>query len=278
MVLPAPISSAEVEFLEAQAFAELHGRFALDAGGELAVVKRCGRSTMLASRAADAVAINRAIGFGFERPFDAGQLAEVRDFFLQHGKQRWFVECSPDASIDTNALVAAGGVIGGSVIKLAADITTLAALPDPGLEVEAITVADAPRFRQLVGSQLGVPEAVRPGITSTIGLPGWRFYFALKDGQAIAGAAMFIAAEGAWLGLAGTEPQHRNCGAQTALLVRRIRDARLAGCRWVSAETSPETLAPNHSLRNMRRLGLGELYQRPWYRFHQEVSDRSGTV
>ena len=250
----------------------MHGQFALDAGSEFAVVKRWGRSTALASPLVEAVAINRAIGFGFEHPLDAKQLAEVRDFFREQNKRRWFVDCSPDAAIDREALSAAGGVVGGSVIKLVADVTTLDGFPDPGLDVEVISAADAVPFRELVGSQLGVPEPVRPGIVSTIGRPGWRFYFALKERRPIAGAAMFIAGDGAWFGLAGTEPQYRNCGAQTALLVRRIRDAQAAGCRWVSAETSPETLAPNHSLRNMQRLGFRQLYQRPSYRFQEDVA------
>jgi hypothetical protein len=267
-----PISSAEVELLEAEAFAELHGQFAVEVGSEVASVKRWGRAAALASRSVDAVAINRAVGFGFEAPLDATQLAEVRDFFRQQGKSRWFVECSPDASIDRQALSAAGGVVGGSVIKLVGEMTMLGDVTDAGLDVQPVTRADAQRFMNLVGSQLGVPEAVRPGVVSTIGKAGWYFYFALKDRRPIAGAAMFVAGDGAWFGLAGTEPEHRNCGAQTALLVRRIRDARTAGCRWVSAETSPETVAPNHSLRNMRRLGLRQLYQRPWYRFHEDMT------
>ena len=77
------IPAAEVELLEAQAWAELHGQFGLDKGTEFAVVRRWGRSTALASQIVNAVAINRAVGFGFERPFEKGQLAQVRDFFRQ---------------------------------------------------------------------------------------------------------------------------------------------------------------------------------------------------
>ena len=274
MVVPSPILSAEVELLEAQAWAELHGRFGLDVGSEIAAVMRSGRSTVLACRVVDAVAINRAIGFGFEQSLDEMALANVRAFFRQHGKRRWFVECSPDASIDTTALVTAGGVVGGSVIKLVGDLARLTELPEPRIAVKELSESEAPQFMELVGSQLGVPESVRPGIVSTMGQPGWRFYFALENQSPVAGAAMFTAGPGAWFGLAGTLSEYRNRGAQTALLVRRIRDAKAEGCQWVSAETSPETAAPNPSLRNMKRLGLRALYQRPWYRFREDDDSR----
>lgn len=268
----ARVSSAEVELLEASVWAELHGRFGLEAGNEFAIVKRWGRAAALASRAANAVAINRAIGFGFERPLDRRQLSEIRTFFREQGKSRWFVECSPDASIDVAALVAAGGVVGGSVIKLVADLDDQVDLPAPAFDVISASAADGPRFMDLVGTQLAVPEAVRYGIVSTIGDPDWHFYFAMASGHPVAGAAMFIDGESAWLGLAGTVPECRNRGAQTALLVRRLRDAKAAGCRWVSADAIPESGSPNSSWRNMKRLGFGELYQRPWYRFQENAA------
>jgi GNAT superfamily N-acetyltransferase len=266
------ISSAEIELFEATVWAQLHGRFALQAGNDLATIERRGRAVMLSSRAADAVAINRAIGFGFDGPLDSGRLADIRAFFRSQGKARWFVECSPDAAIDIATLTAAGGVIGGTQIKLVAAVDALHDLPVSSLDVKQVNASEAPLFMDLVGSQLAVPEPVRPGIVSTIEQPGWHFYFALADEQPVAGAALFVEGDGAWFGLAGTLPEYRQRGAQTALLLQRMRDAKAAGCRWVSAEAFPETFAPNPSLRNMKRLGLRELYHRPWYRFQEHPS------
>jgi hypothetical protein len=43
----------------------------------------------------------------------------------------------------------------------------------------------------------------------------------------------------------------------------RISDALDAGAEWITSETGAETLdSPNPSLHNMRRLGLGEQYER----------------
>lgn len=274
MAEPSRTSGAESELLEATAWAELHGRFGLKAGSHVATVRRWGRATCLASHTANIVAVNRAIGFGFERPLDHGQLGELRAFYREHGKARWFLECSPHASIDMAAVEAAGGEIGGTLVKLAADLADLPELREPRVQVVSACASDAPQFMELVGAQMGVPEELRYGIVSTIGEPGWHFYFAVIDERPVAGAAMFMEGDGAWLGLAGTLPEYRNRGAQTALLIRRMQDARRAGCRWVSAEAFPEEGEPNPSLRNMKRLGLRELYQRPWYRF-QDVASSS---
>lgn len=272
MAASTPPRAAQVELLEADVWAELHGQFARDAGNQFAVVQRRGHATILVSAATDAVAVNRAIGLGFEQPLSAPQLTDLRAFYQRQGKGRWFVECSPDAAIDPADLLGAGGVRGGSQIKLVARLDTLANLPSPGVEVVEALPADRAAYMDLVGSTLGVPEPVRPGIVSTIGHPGWHFYFAVAESRAVAGAALCVQEAGAWFGLAATLPMFRNRGAQTALLLRRLQDARAAGCQWVSAEASPETTTPNPSLRNMKRLGLRELYHRPWYGFQNEHS------
>lgn len=264
--------SAGCELLEATVWAELHGRFGLEAGEDFATVRRWGRATGLASHTANIVAVNRAIGFGFERPLDRGQLEEIRGFYQEQGKARWFLECSPHASIDSAALQAAGGVVGGTLLKLAGGLSDFVELPSPCVDVVSASASDAPAFMELVGAQLGVPEELRYGIVSTIGEPGWHFYFAVIDDRPVAGAALFMEEDGAWLGLTGTLPEYRNRGAQTALLLRRVQDAKRAGCRWISSEAFPEAGAPNPSLRNMRRLGLRELYQRPWYRFQESAA------
>ena len=250
----------------------MHGSFAATTGQGIAAVRRWGRETALATRDVPVVAVNRAIGFGFDRLFDASPLREVQSFYQQVGNARWFLECSPQAGIDYASLERAGGRVGGSVIKLVGDLEAAVAYPGPTVEVAIATKEDASEFMAIVGVQLGVPELARPGIVAPIELPGWTYYVALEDGNAVAGAAMFVSGVGSWLGLAGTLPAYRHRGAQTSLLTRRLQDARRAGCLWTSAETSPETVDRNPSLHNMKRVGLYELYQRPWMRFDEHPS------
>lgn len=121
-------------------------------------------------------------------------------------------------------------------------------------------------FNRIVAEAFGYPPAAASLTGCAIGRPGWRHYLAYLEGTAIAGAAMFIAGEAAWFGFAGTAADWRGRGAQTALVVRRLRAAAAAGCRWVSVETAeqtPEREAP--SFRNLRRLGFSVVYTRPNY-------------
>jgi hypothetical protein len=91
---------------------------------------------------------------------------------------------------------------------------------------------------------------------------------AFDDERPVAGAAMFVKDGSAWFGVAGTVAEARNRGAQTALLARRLHDAKRLGCSWVTAETSPETPERrNPSYHNMLRVGLRVAYLRDKYLF-----------
>src|SRR6185503_6649986 len=94
----------------------------------------------------------------------------------------------------------------------------------------------ADTFRSIVGDAFGLPEFVKSDLASAIGTPGWRYYMAFDAERPIAGAAMFVQNGGAWFGVAGTAADARNRGAQTALLARRLTDAKRLGCSWVTAE------------------------------------------
>ena len=270
---PDNIVAAEVELLEAEAWAQMHGAFAQTGTLLAPAVRRYGRATALITPGVDVVAINRVIGLGFEQPLDASQLADINAGYRAAGRSRWFLEWSPSARLrEPDVLESAGGKVRGTNAKLFARMTELLPLDTPtGPDVVEVLPEQVQAFLDIVGTGLGVPEAVRPGIASVIGRPGWHYYFAIRDGRPVAGAAMFSDGVGAWFGLTATTPESRGRGAQTALLSRRIADARALGCAWISAETFPVHASDNPSLRNMLRLGLRVLYHRPWYVFEALV-------
>ena len=69
---------------------------------------------------------------------------------------------------------------------------------------------------------------------------------------------------GGYLGYAGTAPEHRGKGAQSALLAARIRRARELGCDAVFTETGEQLPdRPSASYRNILRAGFEELYVVP---------------
>jgi GNAT superfamily N-acetyltransferase len=264
--------SADVELLEAEAWATMHTAWAADIPGAT-TVKRWGRSTGLLTPAVEAVAVNRVIGLGCEEPLDRQTLTEVRNFYHAGGRTSWFLEWSPEAQCaERNLLESLGGKVRDSQAKLFARIADARLGAESGsVQVTRVSPETRASFRDIVAPTLGIPDAGHEGIVAPVGQSGWHYYLAWTEDKAIAGAAMFCDGQGAWLGLGATLPAYRNLGAQSALLSFRIRDARALGCEWVSADTYPVSAETNPSLRNMARAGMRVLYHRPFYRFDESA-------
>jgi hypothetical protein len=260
-------AASDVELFEARVWAELHTAWAEQMPGSRARVQRFGRATALATPTLDVVAVNRVIGLGLERPLDLTQIGEVGEFYRQSGCTRWFLDWSPEARLEhPRVLEDAGAVLRTESAKLIGDMSELRPVHRQSeIRVERITSHEREIFTTLVGSALGIPEAGQSEIVAAIDGAGWHYYLARIGESPVAGAAMYVNAGGAWFGFTGTREEFRCRGAQTALLTRRIFDARSLECSWVSAETFPPSPA-NPSLRNMTRLGMRVLYNRSVYR------------
>jgi GNAT superfamily N-acetyltransferase len=263
---------AQFEFLEADAWA--HRLDALDGAAKQSLgsrVRRFGRAVALATPGADVAVVNRAFALGWEAPLDADLLADVNGFYRDAGAPRWLVELSPHATVigGRETLTRQGGVQKTPTVKLCGSLRD--ATPADGRQLPAVGEIDqdsAEVFCEIVGSAFGLPRVVEPDLVSTLGHPDWHYYMAFSDGRPIAGAAMFVQNDGAWFGVAATSADARGRGAQTALLTRRLADAKRLGCSWVTAETAPDTAEqPNQSYRNMLRLGLRVAYLREKYLF-----------
>ncbi len=77
-------------------------------------------------------------------------------------------------------------------------------------------------------------------------------------------AAMYVHGAFAWLGIGATKPQMRKRGGQSALLARRIADARKFGARQASTETGvPQAGQPAPSYANILKAGFSVAYVRP---------------
>ncbi len=113
----------------------------------------------------------------------------------------------------------------------------------------------------------GLPPAFAPWLEGLVGRERWTLYVA-KDGDTpVATGALFLSdVEGerfAELTFASTLPDHRGRGAQSALIARRVADARALGARWIATETDEELAdKPNPSYRNLKRLGFPVVYVR----------------
>ena len=143
------------------------------------------------------------------------------------------------------------------------------AVPDAqtDLRVARLGALHAEEFGRMFVTGFGAPTGA--GLEEWIAeMPSWTGYgfsiYGAWDGvDLVAAATLFVGPESAVLAGAATLPEHRGRGAQSALMSVRIADALDAGAAWITSETDAETrVSPNPSLRNMRRLGLGEQYER----------------
>jgi len=262
-----PPSATEIEFIEAEAWVELHLNLPLDfqSRHRMSVHRRNGAVLLIADRH-----INKVIGLGLAAPLTERDLDDVIAEYSTADVQRFIVQWSPAAvpAVASEWLVERGfTMMPRPMTKLyrrAGSANVLST--NPPLTVREIGPDDAQTYEDVVAAPLGVPEGLGPHMRSTIGQPRWRFYLVYDGHRPIAGAALYVRGRMGWCGLGATIESDRRRGAQSALFARRLSDAANDGCEWVAAETLTETAdQPNQSYRNMRRLGFVPMYDRPNY-------------
>jgi hypothetical protein len=223
-------------------------------------------SILIASKL-DILAMNRVLGLGLGEPADDDHIKNIISRYKDAGVPRFFVQLHPLAQPEKlpEMLTEHGFSLYNNWVKLYREIE--APLPEPSdLEIRQIGPKEGDVFAEIVAESFGWPDSIRPMISSAIGKPGWYFYMAYDNGTPIATGANYIDGRYCWIDFAATLAEHRGKGAQTALAVRRIRDAEEQGCKWLVVETAEQTAekeAPSY--RNMIRLGFKVAYVRPNY-------------
>jgi GNAT superfamily N-acetyltransferase len=223
---------------------------AVDAGG--AVVLRV-------PEAPDSPMLNRVVGLGVER---SATEADVDRALAAIGTGvTFYVAVAPGARPEElpEWLRARGLEPGWGWMSFRRDADAPPAARTSLRIAEVRTAEEAAAFGRIVRASYGLPAAVEPGLAAARHA-GWTCWLAL-DGDEPAGAAGVFVAEGAaYLGLAGTLPEHRGKGAQGALLATRIRRAAELGCDLVITETGERRDdRPSSSYRNILRAGFTEV-------------------
>lgn len=131
------------------------------------------------------------------------------------------------------------------------------------VDVEAVTTAaQMEDFLRAYVTGWGFPakdhERFKANVRPWLGLPGWSLYLARQDGQPAAAATLFRQGTVAYLADGCTDPAFRRRGLHTALLRRRIADARQAGADLVFS--GAEFLSGSY--RDMQRIGMQLLFVR----------------
>ncbi len=214
---------AELERAEAEAFAS-----AMPAAGR--PVFRIAGAVCYATPGVPSIQANHVMALGVERDPTDSELDEIEAFFREHGA-RCVVSVVEGPLYDR--LLGRGYEAGYAWMKFSRNASA-AALSVTELSVAETTDPDA--FLQVIAAAFEVPPtAVR--FDGLIGSPGWTLFLARAGGEAAGASALFIHEGVGWLGIAGTVPEHRGKGAQSALLAARIERGRELGAHSFTTET-----------------------------------------
>lgn len=219
---------------------------------------------------------NRVVGLGTAQLATEADVEAASQLYLDLGVTESVIHVAPGAQPADLVpwLNERGYVKGARWVKMwrALDEVPTSDLPaesEPARRIEQIDASLASTWGDVCSIAFEIPGSVADIATSTIRRPGWIHYLGFEGGTPVSTAATHIADGVAWLGYGATLEEYRGRGWQTAMLLRRLRDARDLGCRLAVTETGEETEKDpvNHSYRNMVRVGFQLAYARQnWVR------------
>lgn len=238
-------------------------------------IKEFGPATALWMSRVDVLACNRVLGLGLEGAPDAKQVEEIVASYELALVPRFFVQLAPGvaAGPTIERVEGAGFVHYNNWVRLVRDVSPPGPAPTD-LRIEEVKTPHAKLFGDTLCQGFGWnPELALP-VAALVGTPGWKFYLAFDGDRPMGTAALAINGQVGWLSFASTLPEARGHGSQSALVARRILDAKAAGCKILSVETSEETPAKEApSYRNILRSGFEVAYVRPNYLYRFEARD-----
>jgi ribosomal protein S18 acetylase RimI-like enzyme len=214
---------------------------------------------------------NKMIGVGFGEALDPAALDDVEARFAARGA-RLQAEISVLAEPGAHAtLVARGYQPAGFEHVLGHSMGTgIAPMPD-GIDVDLVSAAELAALCEVLVDAFAQPDVggvggdatppadeIRRWFMITMSVDGFRGYVARIGGAIAGGGALRIDGDIAQFSGAGTLPEFRRRGVQTALLRARLADAAAAGCTVGVVVTQPGS----KSQQNVQREGFGLLYAR----------------
>jgi GNAT superfamily N-acetyltransferase len=127
------------------------------------------------------------------------------------------------------------------------------------LEIHELTSLETEEMSHIFGDALGLSGLATVLIMELPARAGWHCYRANSEGREVACGAMLVSGRVALLGLDATVPDARGHGCQTALITRRLRDAKRAGCDTVVAEVYDQDPVSRSAMTNLERAGFVEI-------------------
>lgn len=273
-MIPEPNRMKAAELVEREAWLDMFAAAPDAVVEELELAfGRIGGIVLLASRAVPITEFNRAMAVGVEASAEAGDLDRTLEWLDGHAANGWALQLAPVGESEASlAWLAGHGMTpagnGWAKFYLPPAPFSRPAAAEGGIEVRPTSATDANAYGEIVRSVFGFPASAGAWFAALVGRPGWSTYIAYDGETAVGSGAMFARDGAAWLGIGTTLSAFRRRGVQTALLARRIADARSEGVETLTTETgypaSDEAAFPSY--RNVRRAGFALAYVRPNYK------------
>jgi hypothetical protein len=182
---------------------------------------------------------NQWLGLGVLQPATPSAIAEVSDWMRQHAASGWGIRASPVAALtELPGWMADNGlsVSEESSATYWRDAAPVENAPECPFDIREIQADKQDDWLAVLG---GAGRSVIAGLIGTLpDRPRWRSYIAYDGATPVASALTFFDGELAYFGGASTAMGHQNRGAQSALLARRIDDARALGAKMLVVQTT----------------------------------------
>jgi L-amino acid N-acyltransferase YncA len=204
--------------------------------------------------------LNRVYLCGTDGGLDAEGVSRLIGMFTEAGVRRFFAWVSPGPDMDSvRRWLADSGFERNRWVKyptFAHDGTAEPAQVRTDLEIKEVSAAEVAAASDRLG------EAMWPDYARSAGKDGCYHYMAFDGARPVAHAALYAFEDIGYLAMASTAQDDRRRGAQQALIARRIAKARDLGCPVLVSETLSLL---EGSLRNLRRAGFREIYEKEVY-------------
>ncbi len=225
----------------------------------------------------DVPTCNRVIGLGLDGPPERKTVEEIVTSYEQAMVPQFFLQLAPIVTVGPTITVVedVGFARHNNWTCLVRDVSSPGPVPTD-LRVEEIGTDHATAYGEVLCAGYGWPPELGLLVAAMVGAPGWKFYLAFAEERPVGTAALMRSGRVGWMGLDTTLPAARGLGCQSALIARRILDARTAGCEVVSVETAEQAAeqeAPSY--RNVLRAGFEVGYLRPNYIYQFQQRDEA---
>ncbi|HTR14380.1 MAG TPA: GNAT family N-acetyltransferase [Roseiarcus sp.] len=131
-------------------------------------------------------------------------------------------------------------------------------------DIRDASQGEAELFAATAVAAFGMPPPMTAWLKEIVGRPRWRCFLSFIDGAPAGVGALFVDGDYAWIGVGATKREARRLGSHSALIARRIEEARRLGARWAVTETGvPQEGQPAPSYKNIRNAGFSIAYVRP---------------